>query len=143
MEPSLNGESDGRLNGQDGSLCGLSSLFTGEMDSQSTTQAPSIHRQETVKLLLLFLLGILLPLKKTVSFRSAELSFQASWVVLVVKNPPATAGDRRPGFDPWVWKIPWRTRVWQPTPVFLPGESPWTEEPGRLQSMGSQRVGHD
>ena len=30
---------------------------------------------------------------------------------------------------------------WQPTPVFLPGESP--EEPGRLQSMGWQRVGHD
>ena len=33
--------------------------------------------------------------------------------------------------------------AWQPTPVFLPGESPWTEEPGRLQSLGSQRVGHD
>ena len=31
----------------------------------------------------------------------------------------------------------------QPTPVFLPGESPWTEEPGGLQSMGSQRVKHD
>ena len=30
----------------------------------------------------------------------------------------------------------------QPTPVFLPGESPWTEEPGGLESMGSQRVGH-
>ena len=29
---------------------------------------------------------------------------------------------RRPGFDPWVGKIPWR-RKWQPTPVFLPGES--------------------
>ena len=29
---------------------------------------------------------------------------------------------RRPGFDPWVRKIPWR-RKWQPTPVFLPGES--------------------
>ena len=28
----------------------------------------------------------------------------------------------------------------QPTPVFLPGESPWTEELGRLQSIGSQRV---
>jgi len=27
-----------------------------------------------------------------------------------------------------------------PTPVFLPGESPWTEEPGRLQSTGWQRV---
>ena len=27
--------------------------------------------------------------------------------------------------------------------VFLPGESPWTEEPGRLQAMRSQRVGQD
>ena len=25
-------------------------------------------------------------------------------------------------FDPWIGKIPWR-RAWQPTPVFLPGES--------------------
>ena len=25
----------------------------------------------------------------------------------------------------------------------LAGEIPWTEEPGRLQSVGSQRVGHD
>ena len=28
---------------------------------------------------------------------------------------------RRPGFNPWVRKIPWRTE-WQPTAVFLPGE---------------------
>jgi len=48
----------------------------------------------------------------------------------------------KPGFDFWVGKIPWR-RAWQPTPVFSPGGSPWTEEPGGLQSMGSQRVGHD
>ena len=27
---------------------------------------------------------------------------------------------RRPGFDPWVGKIPWR-REWQPTPVFCRG----------------------
>ena len=27
------------------------------------------------------------------------------------------------------------------TPVFLPGESPWTEEPGWLQSMGSHMTG--
>ena len=33
-------------------------------------------------------------------------------------------------------------RTWQPTPVFLPRESPWTEEPGRLQPMGLQTVGH-
>ena len=30
--------------------------------------------------------------------------------------------NRRPGFNPWVGKISWR-RKWQPTPVFLPGES--------------------
>ena len=58
-------------------------------------------------------------------------------MVLVVKNLPANAGDvRDSGFNPWVGKIPW-IREWLPTPVFLPGESPWTEEPGGLQSMGS------
>ena len=41
-----------------------------------------------------------------------------------------------------VGKIPWR-RTWQPTPVFLPEEFPWPEEPGGLQSMGSQRVRRD
>ena len=44
---------------------------------------------------------------------------------------------KRRGFDPWVGKIPWK-RVWQPTPILLPGESPWTEEPGRLQSIELQ-----
>ena len=39
----------------------------------------------------------------------------------MVKNPPAKARDMRCGLDSWVGKIPWR-RVWQPTPVFLPGE---------------------
>ena len=32
---------------------------------------------------------------------------------------------------------------WQPTPSTLAWKIPWTEEPGRLQSMGSQRVRHD
>ena len=36
--------------------------------------------------------------------------------------------------------MPWR-RAWQLTPVFLPGEPPWTVEPGRLQSIGSQNFG--
>ena len=44
----------------------------------------------------------------------------ASLVAQVVKNPPANAKDIRS--DPWVGKIPWRM-AWQPTPVFLPGES--------------------
>ena len=34
-------------------------------------------------------------------------------------------------------------RQWQPTSILLPGKIPWMEEPGRLQSMGSLRVGHD
>ena len=58
-------------------------------------------------------------------------------VALVLKNLPASAGSLTIG------KVPQR-RAWQPTPVFLPGEShAWTEERGGLQSIGSQRVGHD
>ena len=50
---------------------------------------------------------------------------QASLMVQLVKNPQC----RRPGFNPWVGKIPWR-REQLPTPVFWPGEfhrlySPW------------------
>ena len=41
-------------------------------------------------------------------------------------------------FESWVRKIPWR-RKRQPTPVFLPGESPCTEDPGVIQSMEIQR----
>ena len=41
----------------------------------------------------------------------------------MVKALPANAGDlKRCKFNPWVRKILWR-RAWQPTPIFLPGES--------------------
>ena len=42
----------------------------------------------------------------------------------MVKNLPANAGEVKDTdrFNPWVGKIP-RRRAWQPTPVFLPGES--------------------
>ena len=56
------------------------------------------------------------------------------------KESACNAGDL--GLTPGLGRFPWR-RAWQPMPVFLPGESPWTEEPGRQQSMRSQRVGHD
>ena len=32
-------------------------------------------------------------------------------MALVVKNPCASAGDIRDGFDPWVGKIPWRREI--------------------------------
>ena len=68
-----------------------------------------------------------------------DFHFGASLVAQMVKNLPAI-------WKTWVWslvgKIPWR-RAWQPTPVFLPGESPRTEEPGGLQSTGSQRIRHN
>ena len=46
---------------------------------------------------------------------------------------------RRWRFTPWAGMIPW-WRKWQLTPIL---KIPWTEEPGRLQPMGSQRVRHD
>ena len=54
-----------------------------------------------------------------------------------------SGGTRSPVRPPWWlrWTVSWRT-AWQPTQVFLPGESSWTEKSGGLQSMGSQRVGH-
>ena len=60
----------------------------------------------------------------------------------LIKNLPANVEDIREVFDPWVGKIPWR-RAWQPTLVFLPGESHGQREPGDLQSTGSQRVRHE
>ena len=60
----------------------------------------------------------------------------------MVKNPPTSAVGSRRVFDSWDRKIPCK-REWQPTPVILPWEIPWTEEPGGLQFMASQRIGHD
>ena len=59
---------------------------------------------------------------------------------LVVKNLPANAG--LVGSLPGLGRFPWR-RKWQPTPVFLLGKTPWTEGPGRLQSMGLQQAGYN
>ena len=46
----------------------------------------------------------------------------------MVKNLPQC---RRPRFDPWVGKTPWRTE-WLPTPVFLPREFHGQEDSGRV-----------
>ena len=56
---------------------------------------------------------------------------------LVVKNLPANAGDT---FDPWEDPLEEEVATHSSIPVW---EIPWTEEPGRLLSMVSQRAGHD
>ena len=47
--------------------------------------------------------------------------------------------------ETWVQSLSWQDPLEEgmATPVFLPGESPWTKEPGALQSMGWQRVRYD
>ena len=58
----------------------------------------------------------------------------------MVKNPPVNAGDeKRRGLDPWVGKIPLEEGTATHASI-LAGRIPWTEEPGRLGSIVSQRV---
>ena len=66
------------------------------------------------------LCGIYKAMLKIIIFRVRQanchrLPLQLSW-------PRICLQCRRSGFDPWVWKIPWR-RKWQPTPVSSPGKS--------------------
>ena len=64
---------------------------------------------------------------------------RASHVVLVVKNPPTNAGDVR---DTRVQSLGWEDPLEEEMAthsIILAWEIPWTEEPGRLQSMGSQK----
>ena len=70
-----------------------------------------------------------------------------AWKILWAEEPGRlqSVGSLRVGHD-WTTLLSlftfmhWR-RKWQPTPVFLPGESQG-REPGRLLSMGSHRVRH-
>ena len=60
----------------------------------------------------------------------------------MAKDLPANAGDVREAFNPWVRKIPPEKDVATHSSI-LAWRSPWTEEPGRVQSMESQRVRYD
>ena len=57
----------------------------------------------------------------------------------MVKNPHVM-------HEMWVQLMSWEDPLEKEMATlsnFLAWEIPWTEEPGRRQSMGSQRVGHD
>ena len=57
----------------------------------------------------------------------------------MVKNPPAMQ-------ETWVQSLGWEDPLEEGKATHssvLAWRIPWTEEPDRLQSMGSQRVGHE
>ena len=57
----------------------------------------------------------------------------------MVKNLPAMQ-------ETWVWSLGWEDPLEKGTAThssILAWRTPWREEPGRLQSMGLHRVGHD
>ena len=67
---------------------------------------------------------------------------QYSWaspVAQMVKSPPAMQ-------ETWVWSLGWEDPLEKGMATYssiLAWRIPWIEKPGRLQSMGSQRVGHN
>ena len=66
-------------------------------------------------------------------------SYWASLVSQMVKNPPAMQ-------ETWVLSLGWEDLLEEEMAThssILAGIIPWTEKPGRLQSMGSQRVRHN
>ena len=66
---------------------------------------------------------------------------RAGQLALVVKNPPANAGD----LEMWVHSLGWEDPLEEEMATrssILAWEILWTEKPGRLQPMGSHRVAH-
>ena len=84
------------------------------------------HNPQHILLLLFFQ-----PLVITYLHLSLNLAFNLDEIIQYVSFPGGASGKepacqcrrcKRCRFDPWAGKILWR-RTWQPTPVFLPGES--------------------
>ena len=76
----------------------------------------------------------------------------SGWLVYKIGGFPGGAKGKEPacqcrrrkrcGFNPWVRMIPWREGKATHSSI-LAWRIPWTEDPGELQSIGSQRVGHN
>ena len=70
------------------------------------------------------------------------MNYGASQVALVVKNPPASAGDIRDTGSIPELEDPLEKGMATHFSI-LAWRIPWTEEPDGLQSLGLQRAGHD
>ena len=64
------------------------------------------------------------------------------WASLVAQMVKTVCNAGNLGSVPSVGRFPWR-REWVATSSILAWRIQWTEKPGGLPSMGSQRVGHD
>ena len=87
-------------------------VLTGEGETgnfNGVGNSPSVWRVWDFRFLFVSYVYVLVPYQGFPRWRS-------------VKNPPANAGDSRCRFYLWLGKSPW-SRIWQPTVVFLPGES--------------------
>ena len=70
----------------------------------------------------------------------------SSQMALVVKNPPASTGDMRDTGLTHIQSLGWEDSLEEGMVThssILAWRIPWTEKPGGLQFIGSQRLGHD
>ena len=71
--------------------------------------------------------------------KQTSVNFWASLVAQTVKNLPAMQ-------EPWVRSLGWEDLLEKEMAThssILVWRTPWTEEPGGLQSIALKRVGHD
>ena len=84
-------------------------------------------------------LDLTVPSQMPLAIRPLIMSLRASLVTQMVKNPPAMP-------ETWVWSLGGDDALKKRTAThssILAWKMLWIEKPGRLQSMGLQRIGHD
>ena len=119
----------------------ISCIASGSFSSEPLGKAPSLYHPTWLVLCLRLpesCLGSGNPKSKLLMMQSS-ISHWASPVAQTVKNSPAIR-------ETWVWSLgredPLEKGMATHSSI-LAWRIPWTEEPGGLQSMGSQRVRHD
>ena len=78
----------------------------------------------------------------TTIWNTSSLALSLLWASLVAQMRKNLAAM----WEPWIWSLDWENPLEKGVATHsstLAWRIPWTEEPGWLQSMGSQRVGHD
>ena len=79
---------------------------------------------------------------RTLSFSKKAIGNRTHGLPRWLSGKESTCQYRKGGFDPWVRKIPWRSK-WQTTPVLLPGKSHGQRSLGGYSPWGLRRVRQD